>query len=126
MTNQKRNIDIFLFIYLIIYILFIFIIRLIAHLIYEVESMLLFFTSSSLVLIICYLFIKMNWFLYICIASALVLFTFIAVFTTIMNRGFYCYTFLSWITTYFFPIPAYIFLVILIIKSTIKRRKKYD
>lgn len=125
MTKKKRNIDLFLFIYFIIYILFVFIFCLIAHLIIEGESIFLIFPSISLVLIICYLFIKKNWFLYICIAPALVLFTFIALFTTIMNRGFICGEFFHCITTYFFPIPAYIFLVILIIKS-IKKKGSID
>ncbi len=126
MTKKKRNIDLFLFIYFIIYILFVFIFCLIAHLIDNGNSMLLVFPSISLVLIMCYLFIKKNWFLYICIAPALVLFTFITVFTTIMNRGIVCSTVFDWVTIYFFPIPAYIFLGILIIKSIIKRRKQYD
>lgn len=101
--KKGRKIDWFLFIYFVIYVTFVFIYNLIVHFIIEGRAMVWIFPSISMLLIIGYLFIRKDWFLYFCITPILTFFTFVFVYCTIGNLGFKFSDYDYVMITYVFP-----------------------
>ena len=121
MATCKKAIDWPMFIFLIVYACFIFFFSFIIHFIDSQYSIIWIVPLTTLLLTMPYLWIRRLWYLYISIAPTFLFFTWVFIFHTVMNRGFYFNNCHYVTTTYIIPLISYSFVIFLTVKIILNK-----